>query len=122
MTQTPGTPASAKPPLVMTAAILLIVVGALNLLAALAYFQVSTTLGSIVGVLSLVIGAAGIYAGIQVLNLREQGRTLGIGVAAVGAAFGIYAIIQGVFLPIIGLAINVFIIYALTQTKTSFSR
>ena len=118
----PPVPASARPPLVTSAGILLIVVGALNLLASLAYFQISSGLAMVFGVLSLVLGAAGIYAGIQVLGLKEQGRTLGIGIAVVGAAFGIYAIVQGVFLPIIGLAINVFIIYALTQTKTSFSR
>ena len=120
MAQAPGAPVP-KPPLVTAAAVLLFIVGALNILSALPILGLGT-LGLLLGLLGIVVGAASIYAGIQILALREQGRTIGIAIAALGIAFGIYYISQGVTYAIIGLLINGFIIFALVQTRTSFSR
>jgi hypothetical protein len=38
---------------------------------------------TVVGFISIVVGTVQSYAGVQVLNLREIGRTLGIAIAAV---------------------------------------
>lgn len=110
-----------KPPLITAAAVLLFIVGALNLLSAIPVLGLGA-LGLLFGLLGIVVGVAAIYAGVQITALREQGRTIGIAIAGLGIAFGIYYIVQGVTYAIIGLAINGFIIYALTQTRSSFSR
>jgi hypothetical protein len=110
-----------KPPLVTTAAILLFITGALNILSGISVIGLGG-LGLVFGVLGIAIGAASIYAGVQILALKEQGRTMGIVVAAIGIAFGIYYVANGYTPAIIGLLLNGFIIYALTQTKSSFSR
>ena len=69
--QPTGNSPSARPPLVQTAAILLFVAGALNVLSALLVFSIGAA-GAIFGFIGLVVGAAAIYAGIQILQLREQ--------------------------------------------------
>jgi hypothetical protein len=73
-----------------------------------------------IGLLSVVVGAVQTYAGVQVLNLREIGRTLGIGIAAVSAVFALLSIgrAPGAILTIL---IDLFIIYALTQNKRYFT-
>jgi hypothetical protein len=122
MAQTPGTPASSKPPLVLTAAILLIVVGALNLIGGIGLLSGYGGIGTFFAVIGLVIGAAGIFAGVKVLQLSEQGRMVGVIVAGVGAAFNIYWLIRGVTPQAIGLAISVFILYALMTSRPAFNQ
>lgn len=110
-----------KPPLATSAAVLLIIVGALNLISVPALFDLGG-IGTVVGVLGLILGIGGILGGIQVLQLKEQGRVMGMAVAGVGALFNVYAITQGITPQFVGLALNAFIIYALVQTKPSFTR
>ncbi len=110
-----------RPPLITTAAILLFITGALNIISGLSVIGLGT-LGMLFGVIGIAIGAASIFAGVQILGLKEQGRVIGIAIAAIGIAFGIYYISQGYTPAIIGLLLNGFIIYALTQSKASFSR
>jgi hypothetical protein len=108
-----------RPPLVQSAAVLLFVVGALNILGALPVIGLGG-IGLLFGLLGIAVGAAAIYAGVQILALREKGRAVGVGIAALGIVFGIYYITQGVTYAFIGLLINGFIIYALNQTRSSF--
>jgi len=72
------------------------------------------------GLISIAVGAIQTYAGVQVLNLREVGRTLGIAIAAIGAVFALLSVgrASGAFLTIL---IDVFIVYALTQNKQYFT-
>jgi hypothetical protein len=113
----------ARPPLATAAAILLIVVGALNILGGVQLFGLDLgAIGAVFGVLALAIGAAGILAGVQVLGLKEQGRVTGLAVAGVGAVLNIYSITQGVTVQIVGLLLNAFIIFALVNTQSAFRR
>ncbi|HEX2025926.1 MAG TPA: hypothetical protein VHH92_05985 [Actinomycetota bacterium] len=115
---------SARPPLVTAAAVVLFVAGGLNLIGALLLFS-AAGLGGIVivlALLSLVIGAASIYAGVQIMQLREQGRTLGLGIAGVGAILALLAVIQGTVLQIIALLLYAFVIYALVTQASAFRR
>jgi hypothetical protein len=107
--------------MVTAAAVLLFITGALNIFSGISVIGLGG-IGLLFGVLGIAIGAASIFAGVQILGLKEQGRVVGIVVAAIGIAFGIYYISQGYTPAIIGLLLNGFIIYALTQTKSSFSR
>jgi hypothetical protein len=111
-----------KPPLVLTAAVLLFVTGALNILGGIQAIGLGGSIGLFFGVLGLAVGAASIYAGVQILALKEQGRITGIVVAAIGIGFGVFYIANGYTPSIIGVVLNGFILYALTQTKSSFSR
>src|SRR5262249_14853750 len=70
----------ARPGAVTTAAVLLFIVGALNVIGGL-ILVTATSIGAfyaLLGVLSLAIAAAEIYAGVQVMALKERGRILGI--------------------------------------------
>jgi hypothetical protein len=75
---------------------------------------------TVVGLFSILVGAIQTYAGMQVLNLREVGRTLGIAIAAIGA---IFALLSAGRAPgaIITILIDLFIVYALTQNKHYFT-
>ena len=112
-----------KPPQVIAAAVLLFVVGVLNILSGV--LVLTANLGAVelfFSVLGIAVGGAALYAGSQVLALREQGRVMGIAIAGVGLAFGVVYLIQGYTAAILGLLLNGFIVYALTQTRTAFSR
>lgn len=116
----PGRPVSARPPLVMTAAVLLFIVGAINVIEGFILFGGGGTI-ILAAIISLAVGALAIYAGVQIMNLRAQGRVLGLIVAAVGAVFALITIIAGFYGAIIGLIIYGIIIYALVQTASSFT-
>jgi hypothetical protein len=75
---------------------------------------------TMVGLISVLVGAVQTYAGIQVLNLREIGRTLGIAIAAVSAVFALLSVGRAPG-AIITILIDLFIIYALTQNKQYFT-
>jgi hypothetical protein len=112
-----------KPPLITAAAVLLFVVGALNILSGVLVLTAGLgALELLFALLGIAVGGAALYAGSQVLALREQGRVMGMAIAAVGLAFGLVYLIQGFTAAILGLLLNGFIVYALTQTRTAFSR
>ncbi len=125
----PGRPSPGDRPGVVTGAgVLLIVGGVLGILlgilllagAGAARGRGAGGLFTMVGLVSIVVGAIQSYAGLQVLNLREVGRTLGIAIAAVGAVFALLSVgrAPGALLTIV---IDLFIIYALTQNKQYFT-
>lgn len=117
-------PAQPRPPLVQAAGIMLIVGGALGVLAALLLFGASGVIpaAALFAILSLVLGAGEIYAGTQVLALKEQGRMIGLILAGIGAALSLIQVILGYPSSILGLLINGFIVYALVTNAQHFRR
>ena len=116
-----GGSSPARPPVVQTAAILLFVAGGLNVLSALLVFSIGAA-GAVFGFIGLVVGAAAIYAGMQILQLREQGRVIGTVVAGIGAILSLIYIVQGNVFSIIGLLLYGFILYALITSQSAFHR
>jgi hypothetical protein len=101
------------------AAVILFVVGALNILSSFLLFRLGA-LGAVFGLLALAVGAAGIYAGSQVLALNEKGRTMGMAVAGISLALGIYTVTQGNYYAVVGLALNGFVLWALNTNAKEF--
>src|SRR4051812_1966775 len=91
------TPTGARPGIVTAAGIVLIVRGALGLLAGLILLAASTVSGifTVFAILTLAVGALLIYAGIQVLALRERGRVIGLVLAVVDAVLNLILIAKG---------------------------
>lgn len=114
-------PAGVRPPLVTAAAVLLFIGGALGIIAGLILLSVAG-LFVLIGILSVLIGAAQIYAGVQILAGREQGRMLGIILAGLGAVFALISIAQSPATAVISLALNGFVIYALVTNEAYFRR
>lgn len=116
--------AQARPPLVQAAGILLIVGGALSVLGGLLLFGASGVIpaAAIFAVISIILGAAQIYAGTQVMALKEQGRMLGLILAGIGALLALFQIFTGFPSAILGLLIDGFIIYALVTNQAAFHR
>src|SRR5207237_10488048 len=103
MAQYPPPPAGSGPvpgqrPGVVTAAgVLLIVAGGLALLFGL-ILLVGASLAAILAVLAVIylaIGALEIYAGIQVLHLRERGRQIGMVLAGIALVLNLVFIAKG---------------------------
>jgi hypothetical protein len=115
---------SARPPMLSAAAIVLFMVGGLNLLGALLLFTASSLGGIevVLALLSLAIGAASIYAAMQILQLRDQGRALGLGIAAVGGILALLSIIRGNPYQIVALLLYGFVLYALVTQAAAFRR
>jgi hypothetical protein len=114
-------PPSVRPPLITAAGIVLIIAGALGVISALILLSLAGGLGILYVLIGLAVGAASIWAGWMVLQLREQGRSLGLILAIVGAVFALIAVIQGTMLSIINLALDAFLIYALSTTRPYFT-
>jgi hypothetical protein len=110
--------AFARPPLVTAAGILLILSGVLTVLFTIFFFEVS---GAVFYVLfTIIVAAITIWAGVQVLQLREQGRMLGLILAGIGAVFALLALLRGTPVSVINLALNGFILYALVTSAPAF--
>lgn len=72
------------------------------------------------GVLSLLIGALQVASGILVLRLSNAGRVLGITLAILGLFSGLATLGSGA--GAIGLALNGFVLYALSANGAAFRR
>lgn len=124
----------ARPPLLTAAGIVLIVIGGLQalfgLLAIVGGGAIAEAggggLGGIViiyGILTILVGAAGIYAGVQVLALRARGRSIALVVAAVGAVLSLLGLIQGDFVfSLLFLIAYGFVIWAVYTNSREFTR
>jgi hypothetical protein len=110
---------SARPPLVTAAGVLLIVSGGLSILLSL-FLLGGGGLFLLYVLIGLAVGGLTIFAGLQVLQLRMQGRSLGIALAAIGGIFALVSLIRGNVFSIVGLAIDAFVIYALVTSESSF--
>ena len=120
----PPAPAPAgRPGLVTAAGILLIIGGALGIL-----FSLIGLFGLRLGgayvllvLIQLAVSVVQVWAGIQVLNLKERGRLVGLILAIISAVFALLSIAASPVTSIIILAINGVIIYALTQYRQYFT-
>ena len=116
----PDRPAPAARPGVVTAAgIVLIVAGALGVLAGIILLAAGGGF-AVIGIIFLAVGAIEIWAGIQVLNLREAGRQAGIWLAGISLVFNIISIARAAGTGIIGLLLDAFIIWALVTNREYF--
>ena len=105
------------------AAVLLFIVGGLNAIGGLILITAASAGAFLVliGILSLGIAAAEIYAGVQVMALKEQGRIIGIVLAAIGLIFQLLAIGKAPGSSILGICIQGFIIWALVSKAQYFT-
>lgn len=127
MAQYPPPPATGpvrgqRPGTVTAVGVLLIIAGALAILAGLLSFGLSGLSGIfvVIGIIYLPVGALEIYAGIQVLNLKEIGRVLGMVMAAVGAVLSLVYIAKGAGTSIVSILLDAFIIYTLYSNREYF--
>jgi hypothetical protein len=102
---------------VTAAAVLLILGGGLAILFGL----LGLGRAPVFAVISMAVGALQLYAGVQVLNLREVGRRIGLGLAIVSLVLAVLFLARGLGGSVISIVIDAFIIYALTQYRGHFS-
>jgi hypothetical protein len=131
--------ASARPPLITAAGILLFVVGVLGMLGGLSLMFArardlaslsSTTFANLnlarmargIGLIAIVLGALEILAGVLVLRRSNGGRILGIVLSTLGLVGGLGAIAGGGGSAIPVLLINGFVIYVLFSFGHVFDR
>jgi hypothetical protein len=122
---------------VTAAGVILIAMGAIQAVAGLILLVVSpddlARIGSIgnidieriargVGVITLVVGAIGILAGILILRLVEGGRILGLVLAFLLALSGFGSLARGNALALLSLGLYGFVIYALFAHGSDFRR
>lgn len=118
-----------RPGMVTAAAIVLFVVGGLYALLGILVIAGGSALGGdsggaavLFGFLYAAIGAVAIYAGVQILRLRDRGRVIGLVVGGVGALLALISLFTGVILAIIFLAAFGFVIYVLVTHARHFSK
>jgi hypothetical protein len=111
-----------RPGTVTTVGVLLIIAGAFAILAGLISFGLSGLSGIfvVIGIIYLPVGALEIYAGIQVLNLKEIGRVIGMVMAIVGAVLSLIYIAKGAATSIVSILLDAFIVYTLYSNKEYF--
>jgi hypothetical protein len=73
------------------------------------------------GFLWIAIGAIEIWAGLGIMKLQERARMIGVVIAGVSAVLTLINIISGAPVGILSLAIDGFIIWALTTNKQLFA-
>ena len=135
MGQTPPPPPGAasggttRPSLVTAAAVLLFVGGGFGVLGGLLALFGGGWFGGVLGgavavfgIIVLAISALQIWAGVQILNLREAGRILGIVLSAIGALLALGQLGGSAGGGVLSLAINGFVIYALITTQSYFRK
>lgn len=118
-----------RPGMVTAAAIVLFVVGGLYALLGILAIAGGSALGGdlggaavLFGILYAAIGAAAIYAGVQILGLQDRGRIVGLIVGGVGALLALISVFTGAILAIIFLAAFGFVIYVLVTHERYFSK
>src|SRR5262245_47257563 len=128
MAQYPPPPATGpvrgqRPGTVTAVGVLLIIAGGLAVLAGLLSFSLSGIDGIfvVIGIIYLPVGALEIYAGVQVLNLKEIGRKLGMVMAGIAAVLSIIYIAKGTATSVINILLDAFIIYTLYSNKQYFT-
>lgn len=120
MSEGPYGGASEKPPLVVAAAVLLMAAGVLGLIRFIQALSIGGGAVVITGLIGLVVAVASVWAGWQVLNLREQGRSLGLALAVIGAIFSLIYLLQGATFLLINLLLYGFVIYVLVTHADRF--
>jgi uncharacterized membrane protein HdeD (DUF308 family) len=77
---------------------------------------------ALLAVIFLATGAFKLFAGNRVLDLKEAGRQLGMILAVVAAALNLLSLGRTAGSSIVGLAIDIFILYALVTNAQYFRR
>ncbi len=119
----PGGPVRGQRPGTLTAVgVLLIIRGGFSILIGLVALRRSSITGifTVIGILMLPIGALDIYAGVQVLNLREIGRQLGMILAGAGLVLGLILLVKFAT-GVVGVLVDGFVIYALYANRQYFT-
>lgn len=123
MAETPPRPyPSDRPQQVTVAAVLLFVAGGLSILGSIFLLQVGGFL-LLWALLGLALGAAAIYAGMQIMAMREQGRVIGMALAGVGVILQLISLISyfNIF-TLLGLLLYGAILYLLYSNAEHFRR
>lgn len=137
-----GAPSGQRPGLVTAAGVLEIILGAVGILIGILFVTAgslfvgavsnvegvdtgaATGLGGIFIVVAIIIALVGIleiYAGIQILKLRERGRMIGLVLAIISLVMNLLSIGRSSGTSIVSILISGFIIYALVTTKEHFT-
>jgi hypothetical protein len=119
-----------RPGIVTGAAWLLLIGGAFDILGGIlllagAGVSAGRSVGGLFALLAVVFlatGALKLFAGTRVLDLKEAGRQLGMILAIVAAALNLLSLGRTAGSSIVGLAIDVFIVYALVTNAQYFRR
>jgi hypothetical protein len=74
----------------------------------------------LMGLIGLIVAIASAWAGWHVLNLREQGRSLGLALAVIGGIFSLIYLLQGATFLIINLFLYGFVTYVLVTNADRF--
>jgi hypothetical protein len=107
----------AIPAQVNTAAILLFVSGGFGILGGLLFLALGGlgALFAAIGVFLLIISAFEIWVGVALRQLKPWARTAAIGLAAIGGLFSLISLFKGSYTSVVGLGLDIFIIYLLMQ-------
>ncbi|MEP7020794.1 MAG: hypothetical protein ABI808_09090 [Pseudonocardiales bacterium] len=107
----------AVPAQVNTAAILLFVSGGFGILGGLLFLALGSlgALFAAIGVFLLIVSAFEIWVGVALRQLKPWARTAAIALAAIGGLFSLISLVKGGYTSIIGLGLDIFIIYLLMQ-------
>jgi hypothetical protein len=75
-----------------------------------------------IGVAVLILGVLELLSGVLVLRLNGAGRILGLVVASVEVINGLRVLVDGQGTAVLGIGVNLFLIYALATTGDVFAR
>jgi hypothetical protein len=105
------------PSQVSTASILLFIAGGFSVLGGLLLLALGSigAIFAVVGVIVLIVGAAEIWIGVALRQLKSWARVAAIAIAGVVAVLDLVSLIKGGYTSIVGLALNLVVIYLLNQ-------
>lgn len=112
-----GPPAGGIPSEVNISSILLFISGGFALLGGLLLLFLGTVsaLAAILGIVFLAIGGGEIYTGVALRALKPWARVAALALAGIGAVLSLISIFRGAPTSIVGLALDAYIIYAMTR-------
>lgn len=105
-----------RPPLVVAGAVVLVIVGLLNL-SATALGDLGTGQPAAWLALTAVLGLTQMLAGVAVFSLRSRWWRAAELVAAVGLALNLSAVLVGQWSNLLGLGLNAFVLFVLNRER-----
>lgn len=108
---------SGLPSGINVASILFFIVGGLSVLGGLLLLVASsiTTTGHAIGAVALIVGLVEIWVGVALRQLKQWARVTGLVLAALGAILQLIGLIEGGYTGVVGLVLNLVIIYMLMR-------
>ncbi len=113
----PGKPA--VPSSVTTASVLLFISGGFSILGGLLLVALGSV-GAIfvlIGLVLLAIGGVEIWVGVALRRLKEWARMTAIVLCGIGAALGLVSTVRGSYTSIVGVALDLVVIFMLTRPE-----